>query len=64
MERPELTAQEMEALRAYASRNGRTWKHKLLDAWMTGADGREPESSRLRTIRNTIGPSGLLRIKL
>jgi hypothetical protein len=56
--------QQITALRAYAARNGRSWKRKLLDAWMTGRDEREPEASYLRQVRNQFGPSWLTRFRL
>lgn len=47
------------ALRRFARGNGRTWKKKLRDAWMEGAD-LGPE---LQMVRNIIGPTGLDRIR-
>ncbi len=62
--KPILTPDQTDALRGFAKRNGRRWKSKLLGLWMDGQDWREPEAPFLRQIRNTIGPSGLLRLKL
>lgn len=45
------------ALQIFARENGRTWKSKLLTLWDTGRD-----EGRLRQVRNTIGPSILLRL--
>ncbi len=49
------------ALQRYASANGRTWKSKLSLAWSTGEDEQEPDSSALRQVRNTLGPTWLMR---
>jgi hypothetical protein len=46
------------ALRDFAAANGRTWKRKLIDAWMRG----DNLGCELQQVRNTIGPSGLLRL--
>jgi len=59
-----LTPEQACALRSFASRNGRRWKYKLCTLYMNGRDADEPEGPFLRQIRNTIGPSGLYRIKL
>jgi hypothetical protein len=56
-----LSADEMNALRAFKARHGRTWKAKLLDMWQSGRDANEPV---LRVLRNRLGPSGLARVKL
>lgn len=61
---PSLPADEVAALLRYAGANGRTWKSKLLDAWMTGRDEREPDAGALRRVRNSIGPSGLMALRL
>jgi hypothetical protein len=45
------------ALKQYAKDHGRTWKSQLVNEWMEGSD-------TLRYVRNTIGPSGLYRLKL
>ena len=54
-----LTLEQDQALRAFASKHGRTWKQALREAWMRGSDGGE-----LRQIRNTFGPSWLTTFKL
>ena len=55
---------QMQALRGFAARHGRTWKSKLLDHWMSGAEHREPDHGPLREVRNMFGPSWLARFKL
>lgn len=54
-----LTQDQLEALRSYAKQNGRTWKSKLWDDWMTGRANGE-----LQQIRNTFGPTWLTRFRL
>jgi hypothetical protein len=55
----ELTAEELRALRLYATEAGRNWKRELLDDWqaarLTGA---------LQALRNSHGPSWLMRYRL
>lgn len=58
----ELSAEQKQALRTYALRNGRLWKRRLHAAWIDGTDAREPEGPLLRRIRNACGPSLLTRI--
>lgn len=53
-----VTEPMRQALRNYAAANGRAWRSKLLDAWFQGHD----IGTELRTVRNVLGPSGLLRI--
>lgn len=53
-----LTQDQLEALRTYAANNGRTWKAKLGDDWMTGRSNGE-----LQQIRNTFGPTWLTRFR-
>jgi hypothetical protein len=60
----DLTPEHRAALRAYALRNGRFWKRKLLVAWSTGRDADEPEGPSLRQIRNRHGPSLLQGLSL
>ena len=61
---PIFNANQTDALRTFAKRNGRRWKSQLLALWVDGQDWREPEAPFLRQIRNTVGPSGLTRLKL
>ena len=59
---PPPTDQELEALREYAARHGRSWKSVLNHAWM----GEPPHDDRpiLRRLRNTHGPTWLDRYRL
>ena len=60
----DLLPEHRAALKAYALRNGRFWKRKLLAAWSTGRDADEPEGPFLRRIRNRHGPSLLQGLSL
>jgi hypothetical protein len=53
-----------ETLSAYAARYGRKWKDKLATDWATGRSLHEPEGATLQSIRNTYGPSWLMKYKL
>lgn len=57
MQRATFTPDQVEAIRAYAREHGRTWKRQLTDEWANG-------SPALRWLRNTLGPSGLLALRL
>lgn len=57
MDKPTQT--QIEALKAYAAKNGRTWKSKLLNDWMTGRS-----SGELQHVRNCFGPTWLTKFKL
>jgi hypothetical protein len=59
-----LTEQQLIALRAFAKANGRTWKSKLNHAWMTGLYNSSDDSMNLQQIRNTFGPTWLVRFSL
>lgn len=48
---------QVAALKEYAEANGRTWKAKLLEDWYNG----RIMTPGLQQIRNTFGPSWLLR---
>lgn len=62
--KPELTAEQLSALRQWADKHGRNWKQSLRDAWMNGMyDGFEG-SNCLQQIRNTFGPSWLVTFRL
>jgi hypothetical protein len=62
MIRPTLSPSQLDALRAFADANGRTWKSKLNLAWSTGRycdyNGADDDGS-LQQVRNTFGPSWL-----
>lgn len=53
------TAEQIAALQAYAAKNGRTWKDKLMTDWMNGR-----AQGSLQQVRNDFGPSWLARYKL
>jgi hypothetical protein len=59
-----LTSEQIEALQSFAKRNGRCWKYKLCTLYMSGRDADQPEGLFLRQVRNTIGPSGLYRMRI
>jgi len=61
-----LTEEQLAALRAFAARHGRNWKSKLNDCWSTGNYDHghgvsNDEDAELQQIRNTFGPSWLVR---
>jgi hypothetical protein len=59
-----LTPEQLQALRAFASRHGRSWKWQLNVAWTTGLyPSMDDDSGALQQIRNTFGPSWLVRFK-
>lgn len=59
-----LGVAELTALIRYARANGRFWKTRLCDAWASGRDEREDDAPALRRVRNTVGPSGLMKFAL
>jgi hypothetical protein len=67
MENNKPTAEQIQALRTFAAANGRTWKSKLNEAWMSGRyndySGTE-RSDLLQQVRNNLGPSWLVRFIL
>jgi hypothetical protein len=58
VERCGVTENMRQALRNYAAASGRTWRSSLIAAWTRGDD----VGPDLQTVRNVLGPSGLLRI--
>ncbi|MGN7755556.1 hypothetical protein [Sinorhizobium sp. 22678] len=54
---PPLTAEEEQALQAYAAKHGRRWKWVLNHVWMGGAP--YDDGATLRRLRNSHGPSWL-----
>ena len=56
-----LSAEQIEALRAYRDPHGRRWKSRLLVEWHSSTGDEGPE---LRQVRNTLGPSWLLTDRL
>lgn len=59
-----LTNEQMDAIQQWAHRNGRNWKSELRQAWMTGDYGTFEQSNYLQQIRNSFGPSWLVRFRL
>ena len=62
-----LTDVQSAALRAFAAKYGRTWKQKLRDAWSNATlyQHIEPHHvAALQQVRNTLGPSGLAKVRL
>lgn len=51
----EATEDQLAALTRFASKNGRYWKCKLVNAWLSGADERLPDGGLLRQVRNELG---------
>jgi hypothetical protein len=68
MKNPEIPSKEqVEALKAWAALYGRNWKAPLRDAWMTGDYGSfqyTDTSALLQQVRNSFGPSWLVRFVL
>ena len=56
-----LSAEQIDALRAYRDQHGRRWKSRLLAEWHSSTGDEGPE---LRQVRNTFGPSWLLNYRL
>ena len=65
--KPSLTTEQLAALQAFASANGRLWKSALNVAWSTGRyddyNGTDDVAS-LQQVRNALGPSWLKRFSL
>ncbi|MCJ2051681.1 hypothetical protein [Methylobacterium sp. J-070] len=59
-----LGVAELTDLIRYARAHGRFWKRELNEAWASGRDEREVDASALRRVRNTVGPSGLMKFAL
>ena len=68
MPRNTPNSKQLEALRLFASANGRNWKSELNTLWMNGAysnavlGGAYP--AHLQQVRNQFGPSWLVRFSL
>jgi hypothetical protein len=60
----ELTADQLVAVTTYAAEHGRNWKSALREAWMTGIYDDFQGSNFLQQIRNTFGPTWLIRFRL
>jgi hypothetical protein len=50
---------QIEALLGFRERHGRSWKNKLVTAWMNGSDASESGGGALRRLRNCSGPTWL-----
>lgn len=59
-----LTTDQLNALKAWAKLHGRNWKAPLRDAWMDGNYHGFDDSHLLQQVRNTFGPSWLVRFVL
>jgi hypothetical protein len=67
MEDNNPTAEQIQALVAFASANGRTWKSNLRHCWEAGCYDMYSGAERcdlLQQIRNSFGPSWLVRFSL
>lgn len=51
-----ITQEHLDALYFYAKANGRTWKSKLLECWITGNYGGFEHDYLLQQIRNRVEP--------
>lgn len=60
----EPSAEQWEALQAFAALHGRHWKQALRDAWMNGDYGTFADAGLLQQLRNTFGPAWLTRVDL
>ena len=56
--------EQVEALKAWAGIYGRNWKSALNTAWMNGNYNGFADSHLLQQVRNTFGPSWLVRFVL
>ncbi|KKN96135.1 hypothetical protein LCGC14_0170640 [marine sediment metagenome] len=59
-----LTQEQVDALTRFKAAKGRTWKNRLIELWSSGQDASSQDGALLRQIRNTLGPSGLAKLKL
>lgn len=64
MQETKPTPEQHEALRRFAERHGRTWKAKLVSAWLSGKDDRMQDGALLRQVRNQLGARWLRGFKL
>lgn len=58
------TPQQLDALHRFAVKHGRTWKCRLVEAWMQGNDDRLPDGGLLRQVRNQLGTKWLRDFRL
>lgn len=59
-----LSQEQLTALSNYALKYGRNWKSSLRDAWMSGDYCGFEQSNYLQQVRNSFGPSWLVRFSL
>ncbi len=67
MENNKPTAEQIQALVTFANANGRTWKSNLRHCWEAGCYDLHSGTERmdlLQQIRNSFGPSWLVRFRL
>jgi hypothetical protein len=59
------TLDQLIAIQQWARIHGRTWKYDLRQAWMTGDYGCNQDiAPPLQQLRNSLGPSWLVRFRL
>lgn len=58
------TAEQLAALQAWRDAMGKQWRSKLLAAWERAGEGYSAYVPALQHLRNTFGPSWLVRVKL
>jgi len=58
------TPEQIDAIREWAAKYGRTWKARLREAWMDGDYDGFDKSWLLQRVRNNLGPSWLNRFVL
>jgi len=59
-----LTIEQLHAVELWAEIHGRNWKSALREAWMSGDYSGFERSNVLQCLRNTLGPSWLVRFRL
>jgi hypothetical protein len=68
MNKPQPSAEQLAALTLFAAANGRYWKAVLREVWINGnyasTDLNGADSAALQQLRNTLGPSWLVKFKL
>lgn len=59
-----MNSEQSQAIQSFAISNGRNWKSALRQCWMTGIYPADCNAPALQQIRNTFGPSWLVKFKL
>lgn len=59
-----ITQEQQEALQRFSDQHGRHWKSQLVALWAKGKDDSHQDGALLRQLRNTLGPTGLHRLRL